>query len=475
MGIIARLRNGEMKFSDIWKRPTDRDLSKQQYTLRPAPRKMQGGLPANERALKGIYTGSNQDFALSSYLAGGMIDVPKNLVGIPGIIPDEGEDDRLVKELIPLVIDEYPVMVSTMLVQGTAWRWPRWSDKLKRLVWEAIPDSSITSLIIDLDTGEIAEIWCDEQLEYNEGEINVAYTTRKRHITRTLITEEWKGAVNKIVRYKNPFGFMPVPLGHNCYEGEWRGNSVFGRVLRWLKASHDVAYKRDEILSEFEPKIIQMVRDPQTWIKNNTKEVGSSETQFDPFGRKLFINQEGESTNFLFLPGDATAQHTAALQDNERKIIKGSGIPELFFGALATGNYASTETDRLLALEYVKGIRRELTKGTQELINQSLKILAFMRFTQPPEVSLKWGNLSLLSELQKAQVMGMYAQAIGSLLSGGSVSPDGAFYFTKELYPEFPAEDPEHFMAGLAEMLTQHSSKVGQPLMETGDMGGLGL
>ncbi len=201
-----------------------------------------------------------------------------------------------------------------------------------------------------------------------EGEINVAYTTRKRHITRTLITEEWKGAVNKIVRYKNPFGFMPVPLGHNCYEGEWRGNSVFGRVLRWLKASHDVAYKRDEILSEFEPKIIQMVRDPQTWIKNNTKEVGSSETQFDPFGRKLFINQEGESTNFLFLPGDATAQHTAALQDNERKIIKGSGIPELFFGALATGNYASTETDRLLALEYVKGIRRELTKGTQELM-----------------------------------------------------------------------------------------------------------
>jgi hypothetical protein len=278
--------------------------------------------------------------------------------------------------------------------------------------------------------------------------------------------------VNKAVQYKNPFGFMPVPVGHNCYEGEWRGNSVFGRVLRLLKSNHDINYKRDEILSEYEPKIIQKVKSPQTWIKNNTEEIGVKGTQFDPFSHKLFINQEGEETNFLFLPSDATSQHTAAVQDNEKKIIKGSGIPELFFGALATGNYASTETDRLLALEYVKGIRRELTKWTRELVSQSLKILSFMRFTQPPEVSLQWGNISLLSEAQRAQVMGAYAQAISSLMSGGSVSPDGAFYFTKELYPEFPAEDAAHFMAGLDEMLVQHSSKVGQPAF---DMGGMGM
>jgi hypothetical protein len=467
-------KNAAVKFSGIWKNPKERDLSKQGgYTIRPAPRKMKGGLASNDALLKGVYTGANQEFSLSSYLVGGMIDVPKNLLGVPGVIPDEGQDDRLIAELNPLIVDEYPVLVTTMLIQGTAWRWARWSDKLRRLVWETIPDASVTQIIIDLDTGEIAELWIEEQIEYNKGEINTAYTTRKRHITRTLITEEWKGAVNKTVQYKNPFGFMPIPFGHNCYEGEWRGNSVFGRVLRWLKAIHDIAYKRDEILSEFNPKLTQAVKDPKTWIENNTPPgQRGKDIELDPFESKLFINQEGESTNFLFLPSDATAQHTAAIKDNEMKVIKGSGIPELFFGALATGNYASTETDRLLALEHVKGIRRELTKGTQELVNQSLKILSFMRFTQPPQVSIQWGNVSLLSEAQKAQVMGSYAQAIVALMGNGAISPEGAFYLTKELYPEFPADDVEHFMAGLDEMITQHSSKLGQPAFDMGGMGG---
>jgi hypothetical protein len=89
-----------------------------------------------------------------------------------------------------------------------------------------------------------------------------------------------------------------------------------------------------------------------------------------------------------------------------------------------------------------------------------------MKFTQAPQVSIQWGNLSLLSEQQKAQIMGTYASAIVPLLGNGAISKEGAYYFTKELYPEFPADDPEHFMAGLSEMLVSHSSKVGQPAFE---------
>jgi len=472
MAITNFFKNAVSKITGIWKNPKEQDLSKQSgFTIRPAPREMKGGKAANSKLLKGIYTGSSQEFALASYLSGGMVDVPKNFTGVPGIIPDKGQDDRLIKELNPTIVDEYPIIVATMLIQGTAWRWARWSDKLHRLVWETIPDSSVTQIILDLDTGEIAELWIEEQIEYNKGQTNTACATRIRHITRSLITEEWKGGENKNLRYKNQFGFMPIPFARNCYEEDWRGNSVFGRVLRWMKSIHDIAYKRDQILSEFEPKIVQKVKDPATWIKNNTPPSEKNKKDFvlDPFGSKLFVNQEGDETEFLFLSSDATSQHTAAIQDNEKKVIKGSGIPELFFGALATGNYASTETDRLLALEYVKGIRLELTKGTQQLINQSLTILAFMRFTQPPHVSIQWGNLSLLSETQKAQIMSAYAQSMVSLLGNGAISPEGAFYFTKELYPEFPAEDAERLMSGLDEMLTKHSSKVGKPTFNMGD------
>jgi len=471
MGIIFRNSKGEeFSFSDFWKKPKDKDLSKQEYTIRPAGRKLDGGLATNDVLLKGIYTGSAQNFALSSYLSGGMIDVPKNMTGVPGIIPDEGQDDRLIKELNALIVDEYPVLVATMLIQGTAWRWARWSDKLRKLVWEAIPDSSITSLIIDLDTGEIAEIWTDEQIEYNKGEIAKANTTRKRHITRELVTEDWKGEINKCVQYKNHFGFMPVPFGHNCYEGDWRGNSVFARVLRLLKESHDIAYKRGEILSEFEPKVVQNVKDPKTWQHNNTTKTEKETKEIDIFSHRMLLNQDSDTTTFLFLPGDATSQHTATLQDNELKIIKGSGVPELFFGALATGNHASTDADKLLVLDYIGSLRRELTKGTQELVNQSLAILAYMRFTQPPRVSIQWGNLSMMSETEKAQVMSTYASAIVPLLGNGAISKEGAFYLTKELYPEFPVESADHFMAGLDAMITEHASKIGQPAFDTGGM-----
>jgi len=451
---MTRTKRGNVftRFADFWRRPQDEDLSKQRTTF-TIKREMKGGLPANEKLLKGLYTGSCQEMALASYLSDGMVDVPKNMVGVPSIIPEQGQDDKLIKELMPLVVDEFPVLVTTMLTQGTAWRWARWSDELHRLTWEVIPDSSITSIIIELSTGEIKELYTAEYLEFNKGESGVATTTHKRHITKDLISEEWTGDINKKLEYKNTFGIMPVPFGHRCYENEWRGNSVYARVLRWMKAIHDIANQRDSILAEYEPKLVQTLNAKEgataKWIQNNSTD---NKEELDPFGRKLFLNQEGESTQYLFLNSDATAQHTQAIKDNELKVIKGSGIPELFFGALATGNHASTEADKLLALDHIKGIRNELTKGTQQLINQSLKILAFMRFTQPPQVSIQWGNLSLMSENQKAQIISAYASAIVPILNNKAISNEGAFYFTKKLFPDFPAENSDQFIAGLNNM-----------------------
>jgi hypothetical protein len=458
------------KFSDIFKRPAGRDLSKQEYTLRPAPRKLTGGLAANEKLLKGIYSGAAQDFALSSYMSQGMIETPKSLVGIPDIILGEDEDGSLIQAIAPLVLDEYPLIVQTMLVTGTAWRWARWSDANKRLVWEALPDSSVTAIDLDLDALEITGVYTDELIEYNNGE-DAAFTHRKRHITKTAIAEEWTGGMRKKAEYRNVFGWLPIPFGHNCWEGEWRGNSVFAKALRILKSSHDIAYKRDEILSEFDPKIVQTVQDVQAWIKNNTEGVGSAGKEFDPFGRKLFVNQNGESTSYIGLPSGTIDQYTNALKDNQLKIIMGSGIPELFFGQIATGNMASSDTDVRLAAEYVKGVRRELMKGTEELINQSLSILAYMRFRSPPKVTVAFGTMNMLSAMQKAQVLGAYAAAMSALLQTASVTPKGAYFLTKEIFPDYPVKDENDFLDGLSEMLV-HTSKIGQGLFEAGDIGG---
>jgi hypothetical protein len=459
------------KLSDIWKGKSERSLSKNpDNTFAPLRRKMKGGLQSNGKLLRGIYDGSNQDFALSSYILTDLINIPKNLVGVPGITSDD--DTTLVKKLLPLLIDEFPILVRVMLVIGTAWRWARWSDKLMRLAWEAIPDDSIKQIIVDLDTQEIAEMYTDEMLEHGEGEQNIQNTRRRRHITREKITEIWSGGINKKVEYRNPFGFMPVPFGHDCWEGEWRGESVISRVLRLLKSTHDIIYSRDEILSSFKPKLVQTIEgsddDVATWRKHNG--LLDRDALFDPWGMDFVLNQGLDRTEFLSLPSDATAQHTAAVKDNEGKIMIGSSLPQLFFGVLTTGTQAANNVQGRVAVEFIKSIQDETIKPLIELVNQSLTILAFMNFTQAPQVKIAYGAFDLMDAEQKSRIFSSYASGISTMLSSGTLTAEGALYFSKMLFADFPEQSKEDFVEGMKHMIVEVGSHVGQQILEAGDL-----
>jgi hypothetical protein len=459
--------NAAARFAEFWRSPTERDLSKSIISTMPVNTRRTGGL-ASSALLKAIYTGAAQDFNLASGFTYPAIAVPKQLVGIP-VIGKEHPD------LQAFLMDEGPIITQTMLVTGTAWRWARWSDKLRRLVWEAIADDAIGSQGIETDpgTGEITVIRTDENIEFNGPDFRTRYARRKRSITRELITEEWTGDITSYTQYKNPFGFMPIPFGHDCWESDWRGQSVYGRIIRLIADNHDIRRNRDEILAQFKPKMIQTTPSPDRWIKNNkhyTAPTGEGEEKYSPFVADFVLNAEGESTDYLNIGSDATAQHTAAIQENNKEIMIASGLPELLFGGLATGNYASTDSQIRAAVEYVKEIQREMTRPYQKLLNQSAHILSYMKFAQAEDVEIKWGTLDMTSPEQRSRIIGTFAAAISTLLSNGSVSKEGALYFTKLMFEDYPAEDAAQYLAGINEMLAEHSSHVGQQLFEGGDM-----
>jgi hypothetical protein len=463
----ARLFNAAARFADFWRNPAERDLTKVVISTLPVNTRRTGGL-ASAALLKAVYTGAAQDFNLASGFTYPAVAVPKQLVGVPVI----GE---AYPELQIYLLDEGPVITQTMLVTGTAWRWSRWSDKLRRLVWEAIPDEAIGSQGIetDPDTGEILVIRTDENIEFNGPDFRVRYARRKRVITRELVSEEWTGDKTGFTQYRNPFGFMPIPFGHDCWESDWRGQSVYGRIIRLIKANHDIRGNLAQILAQFRPKMTLETEDIDQWVRKMKEHtnVGEQET-FDPLEANFFIGRTGDRIGFQFIPSDATAQHTAAIQENNKEIMIASGLPELLFGGLATGNYASTDSQIRAAVEYVKDIRREMTSAYQKLLNQSAHILSYMKFAQPEAVEVKWGTLDMTSPEQRSRIIGSYAAAIGTLLSNGSVSKEGALYFTKLMFEDYPAEDAAQYLAGINEMLAEHSSKVGQQLFEAGDFGG---
>jgi hypothetical protein len=419
---------------------------------------MTGGLPANSETLYGLFYGTIPELQFASPMAYTPAKVPSMLVGIPTPRAKDVKTQKAVNRILEYLGEEIPLINETALIIGTAWRWVRWSQKLNRVIWEVIPDNTITDIELDLDTNEILAVWTHEQIRYTDGYNVIKYAERKRRIGRDTVQIWWTGTENnrmlKTESYKNPFGFIPIPFGHECKETEWRGHSIFGRNLRLLKACHDIQLKRDEILSKFEPKLKQKVVNQADWLKNNGYQgIGD----IDPFDADFFINVGEEDTEFLYLPADATRQHTEALSDNYKRAIIGSGVVELFWGGLATGNHASTDTQKDLGVENINALRRELNRPYSIAFNQTLTLMGFMEQTRYSEVVNDWGHFEMVSKDVQARIFSTFMQGLSLLIQNASMGYDDMLYFIKAFYPEGPVQTREQLKEAMAEMMTDHT------------------
>jgi hypothetical protein len=95
------------------------------------------------------------------------------LMGIPTPRAKDVKTQKAVAWILEYMGEELPLINETALIIGTAWRWVRWSQKLNRVIWEVIPDETITDIELDLDTNEILAVWTHEQIRYTDGYIVV--------------------------------------------------------------------------------------------------------------------------------------------------------------------------------------------------------------------------------------------------------------------------------------------------------------
>jgi hypothetical protein len=449
---------------------------------------MDGGVAADTKMLLNLWSGADSTTNLASPIVYTPVAVPRSLVGTPSIQTDDKNTLEVFRGLAYYILDECPIITQTMLITGTAWRWAVWDENNSRVVWEHILDDEITNIEEDLRTGEIAGIWTDKNMQIAVGERGKENVRLERHITKSNITERWTGAVNKVEVRPNPFGFLPIPFSHDAPEKSWRGISIFARPYRTIKDNHEIQRNRDTILARFKPKMIQTVFNLNAWLVNNklakqTKDSAGNQVidkvgRIDPFKAPLFVNtisrdNQTEKTEFIFLPSDATSQHTNAIKDNERRIIIGSGVPELFWGTLATGNAASTDAQARLGVEYIKAIQREMTNPYKQLIQQTLTLLGFMRFEQYQPFEAAWNSLDMLSATQRASVFAAYASAMATMMQSGTLTKQSMLYFSKLFFSEFPHETAEELVESIKEMITDVSSHVGQPQIDVGDLDGL--
>ncbi|MDR3334901.1 MAG: hypothetical protein LBT13_08475, partial [Treponema sp.] len=132
----------------FWKKDAhvQRDLGRTIRIDRPGHVDMTGELPSDAKTLYGLYYGTDVGLQFASPLVKTPIDVPNNLIGIPTPKAKDKQTQDAVVSIVDDQLDEFPIINRTFMLIGTGWRWCRFSQKLGRVIWEAMPDRTITDI-----------------------------------------------------------------------------------------------------------------------------------------------------------------------------------------------------------------------------------------------------------------------------------------------------------------------------------------
>jgi len=439
---------------------------------------MTGGVQANEEMLRGLYRGTYPGLQFASPLCFVPIQILVQMMGYPTPYSEDDRTQAAIDEILSLMADRVPRIHRGALIVGNSWRWPRYDARSERLVWEAIPDSTVADILVDVASEEPTALLTDEMIKLSTGENNIICVQRKRRFDPDKVDVRWYGQKPASVQdysARNVAGQLPTNFANEADEGDIRGSSVFARIIRDLKDYHDIDFRASETLARFRVKQKQKTKSLGEWLKAN---FGSSDpsvlADFDIADNDLVINTEGEETTYEFLPEGATAALEKALERKFWKVVEGSGIPELFWGPLATGNHASTDTQLEQAVSYATAKRKEFSGSWEALIDGSLRVLSVARMEPYAPFEMRWNRLEAISADMKSQILLRFAQSASALVNTASCTPKQLHTLWTLNFPESDPGEYEEFIKGLGEMAVHKAALGSDPFSLTEDIAAKG-
>jgi len=421
---------------------------------RPGNVDREGGLTANSEMLKALYEGTYQGLQFASPLVFPPVATIVALMGIPVPKSDDPQTQKTLDEITAQMQDKFCKLHRRSLLHGTAWRFPRY-DQGHGLVWEEIPDTVVADILVDIASNRIKEIYTSEQIKVRARE-NVSETLqRNHHFLPDRISVKYN--IGRYADYaaRNVAGVLPIPFSNETDESEIRGHSMFSRVLRDLKDYHDIDYRVSTILAKFSPKMVQQVGDATQWALTNanTKNVREAFASMDIFSKDLVVNlADKEAASFVFAPSDATTAHESALRRKFLKIVEGTGIPELFWGPLATGNHATTEEQWQQAINRVEEIRTQYAESYQKLYRGSLNVLGVANARRyAGDITIGWNRLNAVSQKTRADILRSFSSAVGAMASSGTMTLRQLYTLWNQMNPDSGIGAFEEFKGELLE------------------------
>ncbi len=412
-------------------------------------------LQVNIELTKGIYYNNYPGLTFGASLGYPAISIPVSFMGLPAPIPADENDERPTQELID-VVDMFATQIRSLHTQchrdGTVWVRPNWDAINGRLAWEFIPDNTVTDVIRNINNGDIQEVWTSEKITISTEYDKTAEFVRTRRFAKDKITitySDVRGTIPKGLRdvtMVNPTGALPIPFANNADYSDVRGHSDYERILPLLKQYHDLSVASSTVLAKFKTKLVMTVKDSAKWIKA----AGGDAENIDIQNLDLIVNGEGESAALLS-PDKAIEPHLKMQEQLFLMIIEALGIPELFFGGMATGNHASVEESMTSLIKLVKDKQSQKNRAYKRLFSDSIQLMRKATLNNEPvlDIVMGWGELESISDKSKAEIFAAFTKGVASAVSSSSITKAQLYELWKGLYPAATEASFEEFDAGL--------------------------
>lgn len=441
------------------KNDIDQESKTRRSARRPVKKDWTEDYVINFELTNAIYHNQYPGFKLSAGLAYPVIAVPVTFMGFPVVT---SVDDDLTTERLVKITERFKMEMKKIHIQshrdGTCWIYPKYDRESGLVVWEFIPDDSITDIVKDLNTGKVIAIYTDERINIKTGYNSIARVRRIRIFTKQKVEVMYKdvqGSLSGIIRDKsmrNPVGILPIPFANNSDGSEIRGYSDYERILSNLKNYHDTKLAASEILAKFKTKmVLSNLDNVDDWLDQNGLD---DIDELDVADSEIFFNVKEEGLDFK-VPERTTDGHMLSLKNDFRLIVQGSGIPEIVFGVKTEGNANTAEEQMSALISFVKDKQREKIRPYEILFMATMRLIQIVEpgnNYQPDNLVVTWNDLDAVSDKVKSEIFRNFAQGLAAIMNVAALTKKQLYNLWKENFPNATTEDYNDFIVEIEKM-----------------------
>lgn len=409
-----------------------------------------------------LYYNRKSGYKLGAFFCHAIISLPLTFMGVPHFDVEDWEkvNNQEFWEKRFRYYNEKMIMIKKEIqklchITGTVGVFPFFNTKSGNAELLIIKSKYISHIFIDPSTQEMTGLTTTINYSYQKEKNKIYYYKEITNYTKQRITITRTGHIPNGLRQqeikRNPTGILPIMFTNDKEAREFEGHSEFERILSLIKCYSQINHRAHEEVLNIRAKLIQKVSNADKWMENNGFK-NITEVNIDD--KDVILNSEFEESR-IEVPQKLIENHIQLLKIDYWAKVETTGIPEIWWGLKTEGNHASAAEQAMVGLAYVREKQVQAT-DPWEIVLEAMIFLEALAYNQtfPENTKIVWNELSMLTEIERAQIFDSWCSGIQKLIDSHSISLEGIHSMLLELTKEKITKDFDEFKKQIKEFGT---------------------